>query len=80
MRPVTRVKVIAVIVLGIIAAIIALQNLEPVATRLMFATVTMPRIVVLLIMLAIGFVLGIVLSLAWATRLLAAKREKHSSR
>jgi uncharacterized integral membrane protein len=71
MRTAVKAKVITAIVLGVIAAIIALQNLEPVDTTLLFATVTMPRILILLIMLGIGFVLGVVLSYIWTTRLLA---------
>lgn len=77
MRPITRAKVITAIVLGVAAAIIAFQNLEPVDTTILFATVTMPRILMLLIMLGIGFVLGIVLSLIWTTRLVTVARDKH---
>jgi uncharacterized integral membrane protein len=72
----TRAKTITVIVLAVIAAIIALQNLEPVDTTILFATVTMPRVVVLLIMLGIGFVMGVVLSFIWTTRLVSAARDR----
>jgi uncharacterized integral membrane protein len=73
----TRAKAIAAIVLGVLAAIIALQNLEPVDTTLVFTTVTMPRILILLIMLGIGFVLGVVVSFIWTTRIATAGRETH---
>jgi len=76
MRPMTRAKVITAIVLGVVAAVIAFQNLEPVDTTLLFTTVTMPRILVLLIMLGIGFVLGVVLSFIWTSRLLTGERER----
>jgi uncharacterized integral membrane protein len=72
MRTAVKAKVITAIVLGVIATVIALQNLEPVDTRLLFATVTMPRILILLIMLGIGFLLGVVLSFIWTNRLLSA--------
>lgn len=73
MRPGAKAKVTTAIVLAVIAAVIAFQNLEPVGTRLLFVTVTMPRILILLVMLGIGFVLGIVLSFIWTTRLGAAR-------
>lgn len=76
MRPATRAKVITAIVLGVVAAVIALQNLEPIDTTILFATVTMPRILILLIMLGIGFILGIVLSFIWTTRLATAARDR----
>jgi uncharacterized integral membrane protein len=74
MRPAAKAKAITAIVLGVIAAIVAFQNLEPVNTRLLFVTVTMPRILILLIMLGIGFVLGVVVSFMWTSRLRGFRR------
>lgn len=39
--------------------IIIFQNLEPVSTRLLFATVKMPRAALLFLTAAAGFVLGL---------------------
>ena len=53
-----KLKLIFIAVLAIIVLIIAIQNTANVETRLLFATVTMPRAVLLFVMLAIGFVIG----------------------
>jgi len=53
-----RFKLIFIAILAIIVLIIAIQNTANVETRLLFATVTMPRAVLLFVMLAIGFVIG----------------------
>lgn len=52
-----RIGVIAVSV--IVVLIVLLQNTDPVQTRILFATVSMPRAVLLVVMLALGFVLGL---------------------
>ena len=53
-----RIKFIAIAILVILVLIIALQNTTNVETKLLFATVTMPRAILLFVMLAIGFVIG----------------------
>ena len=53
-----KIKLIVIAVLAIIVLVIALQNTANVETRLLFATVTMPRAVLLFVMLVIGFVIG----------------------
>jgi len=53
----------AVVVLGIVFA----QNTEQVQTNILFLSVTMPRIVLLLITLAVGFALGVVFA-RWGRR------------
>ncbi len=53
-----KLKLIFIAILAIIVLIIAIQNTDNVETRLLFATVTMPRAVLLFVMLAIGFVIG----------------------
>jgi len=47
--------IIAVVALGII---VFFQNTEPAKTKLLFVTIEMPRIILLLIAVAIGFLLG----------------------
>ena len=46
--------------IGTLLLIVIVQNTAPIETRLLFATLTMPRAVLLLLMLLVGFALGIV--------------------
>lgn len=56
-------KLIAVLILAILCLIIVLQNKAPVETKVLFITITMPRAVLLLTTTAIGFALGVLVSL-----------------
>ena len=60
-----RLRFVLTFVLAILVAIVALQNTEAVETDILFATVTMPRAVLLLTTSLIGFALGILTSLVW---------------
>lgn len=51
-------RLIVIIVLGVLAVILALQNRETVDTRILFFTASMPRFALLLLTLAVGFVVG----------------------
>lgn len=53
-----KVKLAVIAILAILVLVIALQNIANVETRILFATVTMPRAILLFAMLAIGFVIG----------------------
>lgn len=53
------------IVLAVVIVVIALQNTEPVDTKLLFATVSMPRAVLIFTTAAIGFGLGVLTTLVW---------------
>ena len=55
-------KLIAAVVVGILVVIVMLQNTHEVETRLLFVTITMPRAVLLLVTLVIGFVIGLLVS------------------
>ena len=44
---------------AILAIVVVLQNIEDATTRILFVTVTMPRAVLLFIMLAVGFIAGL---------------------
>jgi uncharacterized integral membrane protein len=57
-------KLIIALLIAIITVIVVLQNTEAVQTRLLFVTVTMPRVLMLFLMLAIGFILGIITALS----------------
>ena len=60
-----RLRLIVTLVLAVLVVIVVLQNTDAVETRLLFATVTMPRAVLLLTTALIGFALGILTSLVW---------------
>ncbi len=53
-----KIKLGVIAVLSILVLIVALQNTANVETKLLFATVTMPRAILLFVMLAIGFAIG----------------------
>ena len=56
-------KLITASILAILVAIIVVQNREPVATHVLFATVVMPHAILLFITAAAGFALGVLLTL-----------------
>lgn len=60
-----RIRLIAILVLAVLVVIVVLQNTEPVETRLLFATVSMPRAVLLFTTALIGYAMGILTSLVW---------------
>jgi uncharacterized integral membrane protein len=67
MRPdvMTKLKLAAALLLALLAVVLILQNRDPVETQLLFATVTMPRAVLLLLTALLGFAAGILVSLYW---------------
>ena len=68
-------KVIALIVLSILAVIVFLQNTEAVETKLLFMTVTMSRALLLILTFAVGFIGGLIV-MSYLLRK-PAKAEKH---
>lgn len=65
MKTVNRVKIklLLALALTLLAIVVILQNVEPVAVRLLFVTVTMPRAALLAITLLVGIFIGILISL-----------------
>ena len=63
-----KVKLIVVSVLAALGIVIALQNTEVVETKVLFATVIMPRAFLLFITTVLGFVLGVLVSIIWSKR------------
>src|SRR6266446_9442840 len=61
-------KLIIASILAILVAIIVVQNREPVATHLLFATVVMPHAILLFITAAAGSPLGVLLTLPLGTK------------
>ncbi len=61
-HPLKYFKTIVILLLAIVVVIVVLQNREPVETRLLWETVTMPLAVLLATTTGIGFALGILVS------------------
>jgi uncharacterized integral membrane protein len=57
-----RFKLVSIAVLVILGVIIILQNTQPVETRILFMTITMPRAILLMGTTLIGFALGVLVS------------------
>ena len=63
----SRAKMIVGFVVGVLGAIIVLQNFQPVETMVLLWRLTLPHVALLGIVFGAGFVLGAVLSLMWWT-------------
>jgi uncharacterized integral membrane protein len=57
-----RFKLVSIAVLIGLGVIIILQNTQPVETKILFMTITMPRAVLLMATTLIGFALGVLVS------------------
>ena len=66
----TKLKLIVLLVLSVLAIVLILQNTQAVETRLLFVTITMPRAALLVLTLMLGFTCGILVAIA------AGKRRK----
>ena len=64
-------KLMAALGLAVLVIILVFQNTEPVETKFLFVTVTMPRAALLAITMLLGIAMGILLSMG-----LAGRREK----
>lgn len=56
-------KITAVVILAIVTIIIVVQNTASVETRLLFFTISMPRALLLLLTLGVGFLIGLLTAL-----------------
>ncbi len=63
MQAKAKTKTIIAAVLLVLGIIVVIQNTETVETRLLFATVTMPRALLLGLTLVMGIVIGLLLGL-----------------
>lgn len=63
-----KIKYIALIVLVVLALIILFQNSKVIEIRLLFWRIEMSQIILVLLTLAVGFLLGIVVSKLTGTR------------
>ena len=55
-----KVKIALIIIILLIALVVSLQNTEAVETKFLLATVTMPRVLLLLLTFTLGFVGGLI--------------------
>ncbi len=55
-----KVKIVLVIIILLIALVVSLQNTQAVETRFLFATVTMPRVLLLLLTFTLGLIAGLI--------------------
>lgn len=51
-------KIVAVVVISLLVFIVVLQNTQSVETKLLFATITMPRALLLFLTFLFGFIAG----------------------
>jgi uncharacterized integral membrane protein len=56
-------RIVAIAAAVVVVLILILQNTNDVRTRILFATVVMPQAVLLVVVLAIGFVIGLLTAL-----------------
>ncbi len=63
-----RFKIISIAILALLGVIIILQNTEPVETKLLFLSITMPRAILLMGTTLIGFALGVLVSFYFQRR------------
>jgi putative membrane protein len=61
-------KIIFAIVIVLLIIVLIIQNTEAVETRILFATISLPRAVLLIITLAIGWIAGMVTAEALTVR------------
>ncbi len=68
MKRITQIKVLVGAVLALLTVIVLVQNRQPAQTKLLFVTIEMPRAIMLLGTLAIGFAAGLVTAGIWARK------------
>jgi len=52
-------KIVLIVVILLLVLVVFLQNTQPVETRFLFARVTMPRVLLLILTFTCGFVAGL---------------------
>ena len=63
----SKVKLVVIAVVAVLALIVILQNTAAVETKLLFVTITMPRAALLLGTFVVGFLIGL-LTAGWLRR------------
>ena len=54
------IKIILITVVVSLSVVVALQNTQQVETKFLFTSITMPRVLLLLATLALGFIIGFI--------------------
>lgn len=55
-------KTIFIIVLALLVLIVILQNTQSIETKLLFLTITMPKALLIIVSLLVGFALGVIVA------------------
>ena len=53
-------KIIIILVISLLALVVSLQNTEAVETKVLFASITMPRVLLLILTFITGFIVGLI--------------------
>jgi uncharacterized integral membrane protein len=53
-------KIVVIILICILALIVSLQNTKAVETKLLFMTISMPRVLLLMLTFIMGFIAGLI--------------------
>jgi uncharacterized integral membrane protein len=64
-------KIIVILVVSVLVLIVSLQNTQAVETKLLFATISMPRVLLLTLTFVGGFIVGLIA----ATQILGSSRK-----
>lgn len=70
----TKLKLIGVIAAIVLGLIVILQNTQPVQTRFLFLTITMPNAILLGLTLLVGVIIGILVALITLSKRAATKK------
>ncbi len=62
------VKLLVALILALLCIILVVQNTETVETKILFATVSMPRALLLVLTTLVGFVVGILVAWGWSRK------------
>ena len=60
-----QIKLYVLAAIALIATIVALQNTQSVDTRILFFTITAPRVILLLVTFLLGVLTGVLATLNW---------------
>lgn len=63
-----RIKLLVALILAVLCIILVVQNTETVETRILFATVSMPRALLLVLTTLVGFVVGLLVAWGWSKK------------
>jgi len=55
-----KVKIVIIVIVSLLAVIVSLQNTQAVETKLLFMTITMPRVLLLILTFITGFIVGLI--------------------